>query len=310
MRKIAFSLLFFFLSFGPLVAHEKHAYKQELTALQQSPQFQAVVNNEEAPAEQQENALELEVIKFSIFERLMYKCSKALVLSQKSLPKLYSFIENICTEHNIAMPIIYISLSGGEEAAATQSLTGINIVVISSSLIDTICDNELEAVVCHEIGHLKHNHIHKTRALYSAAFAGSIFLEYFLEPTTTNQILHWSVLLLPKIIINKRFEKQADEFAYKDVGKADGLLKLFEHRNAKSNEFEDLIEKNIAEEEPTIFEKQGILGYTFYKIGKMRYRLEQLHRWICHNTPWGDHPNHEERIKTIKEYRDGRCAKS
>ena len=129
-------------------------------------------------------------------------------------------------------------------------------ILIGQKLMHEVSDEALEAIVAHEIGHIKHNHTNKLLALnlplavavgamfqclkpgflkkvplpkqFSGAEIGRFFGELFVLELKIETILFVS-LVITALIINKRFEKEADEFACKTIGNSTGFIEFFEY---------------------------------------------------------------------------------
>ena len=211
------------------------------------------------------------------------------------------------------MPTIFVTRDvtwkqGIFNACAQKLFASSGAIVIGQKLLRETTDAELEAVVAHELGHIKYNHVNK-RILLSIltiiatnTLNGCLPSEKKLSSTTSFLIK----LYLPDLIINKRFEKQADEFAYKFVGKANGTIAFHENlikRNKKyfDEDFEktyDILQKN----KPQLAILDRYLLTTRYYLASFFNKLNKTYRWIYLNTPLGAHPSSEERIQAVKDY--------
>lgn len=183
--------------------------------------------------------------------------------------------------------------------------------------------NELEAIVAHEIGHIKHNHVNKILALSLSTqllLVGSIY--YTLHKTDIIGLtdflpvervgLHYSIALLlqtinsiiTSYIINKRYEKEADLFACK-AHKADGLIKFFnqlENKNYKREQQFTNTNNLLADNYKDFKTGDYITLKTRYYIAKAGHLFGKAYKWLYYNTFWGAHPSPQERIKAAKEY--------
>ena len=184
-------------------------------------------------------------------------------------------------------------------------------------MLDT-SDTELEAIVAHEIGHIKHNHINKIIPL---SIFNYFFVDFLLRRYTTQAnlyslnpahvayreirylfITYFLSGLLTDLIINKRFEKEADEFAFK-ANKAEGIKLFFEHLLHK--------EKLQDDEFPHIYEllqeskdKVGVVDYYLllinYYLTKGEHLVNKARRWLYGNTFLGAHPSHQARVNAAR----------
>ena len=86
----------------------------------------------------------------------MYKVKP---ISRNSNPKLYGMVENLSKRSRIRMPKVMIANIPIPNAFAYGSpLTGKK-VAVTNTLLTTLEDEEVEAVIGHELGHLKHKDV-------------------------------------------------------------------------------------------------------------------------------------------------------
>lgn len=86
----------------------------------------------------------------------MYNVRK---VSRSEMPKLYSMVERLCERSNLKMPTLMIARIPIPNAFAYGSpLTG-NRIAVTTGLLNTLEDEEVEAVIGHELGHLKHRDV-------------------------------------------------------------------------------------------------------------------------------------------------------
>ena len=86
----------------------------------------------------------------------MYRVRK---VSRQERPRLYEIVERLCKRSNIKMPDIMVAHIPIPNAFAYGSpLTG-NRIAVTTELLNTLEDEEVEAVIGHELGHLKHKDV-------------------------------------------------------------------------------------------------------------------------------------------------------
>ena len=145
-----------------------------------------------------------------------------LVINEENMPQLYQYIQEICTTAKIPTPIVLVTiLPGSCNAAAIKLLINSGVVMIGRDMFIETDDEEVEAVLAHEIGHIKHDHVNKKSFLH-AGLAGLSLLSraimYHLvkdRPSWGEHPIAFNLLLgvvagnvsewLSKLIINKRF---------------------------------------------------------------------------------------------------------
>lgn len=221
--------------------HSSDVYKKELTALITKPDVKYIFDKKVDPVfaalhKDIENYKELSYVQR--IARLPFMLSDAVIVTHQTMPNLYAYIDALCKNNNIATPTIFISTRKSIfNAFAAKLFTSTGAILICQKLLMDASDSELEAIVAHEIGHIKHNHTNKTLLLTIGLFIpvgacidylcykGNWQSNWFIKAL----VVHNTTSLISSLIINKRFEKQADEFACNQAGKAPGLIEFFEH---------------------------------------------------------------------------------
>lgn len=299
--------------------NESFTYREELEALKVSRGFKTIFKDEDVlpdlRAIQQDIENYKELTQFQRFARLAIMSFDVVVVTSRTMPQLYAYVDEVCKKAEIKMPTVFLSRRKGVFNAFAQKLfMSTGAIVIGQKLIREISDQELEAIVAHEIGHIKHNHVNKALLLTIPAYIAATKFTSYLNDRFFRNPLHpladvYLTLSLTEdvrsLIINKRFEKQADEFACKVMGKAAGLAKFFERLKQKENNMEDDFIETYAAIENN--KSQLALGDTFdlklrYYITRAADKINKAYAWYYHNTPFGAHPSHDERIKAAKKY--------
>jgi Zn-dependent protease with chaperone function len=250
-------------------------------------------------------------------------------ISSIAMPTLHSYIHDLCKQHSMDMPIICITqLTKGFRASATKFGMGSGIIMIEPETFK-LSAKAFEAVMAHELGHIKHNHVNKlcllnllpcaitsyiihsylfSRHDYSSSQAiktiGALGLVYLINKTSEP---------LSRRLVSQRFEKQADEFAYKDCKKAEGVIELFEpiKREMVQNrsDTEDLLcqqttqdyERDMEDdEEYQEYKKSNFISRFFIRVfWEIEPIYYQFSWWLFYPE---SHPSHTERVKAAREY--------
>lgn len=316
-------------------ANQSGTYKQEFESLKNSDQY-AVIFNKDYSLNVRTLRTSIENAKGEIKPTTLSKMisQDGLIITPSNMPKLYSYIATLCNTHNIAIPVILITTSNEMyNAFASKIFWSKGIVVIGKELLLDVSDETLEAVLAHELGHIKHNHVNKSLAILtttliaSAVAAHYIVERYFKEnkqlalvdipflhiPLMTIKVNTEQEILLAQImafiatsfIINKKFEKEADQFACQDANKAKGLITFFEGLQQKTNDETNawITTKNILSSSKETIQKAEYnkLWYKYY-INKAAKGLSDAIIWTYYNTPFGPHPSPEARIKAAQQY--------
>jgi Zn-dependent protease with chaperone function len=312
-------------------ANNHGVYYTELKALKNAPSTKQIFD-EDAHFELSRIQCDVTIYKnltpFQRFVRSAFLSLDVIVVAPETLPKLYEYVDGICKKANIATPTVFLTRKDGFlNAAAQKLLMSTGGIVIGQKLLHDLSDDAIEAIVAHEIGHIKHNHINKllvlsvfTMILYYK-LCGSLSLDKvtILSSDTSLEIcskigslvakkyaLLTSLFLLPSLIVNKRFEKEADEFACKDNDKSNGLIEFFElilqKDQLREEEFTaiyELLQQNKSQLSFDDYYFDLIIRYYTAKAGHL---YSKARKYIYHNTFLGAHPSPESRIAAAKQY--------
>jgi hypothetical protein len=202
-----------------------------------------------------------------------------IIITDETMPALYNYVSSLSKKAKIAMPFIFISLKNF--STFSRKILGFrSSIVIGQQLLHDVSDEELEALVAQQIGHIKYYHTNKTAMVNGAALVG------FVIPA------------LSSLLVSKRFAKEADMFASKVAGKANGLIKFYERLEAKDQlrmaEYDE-VSKMLMENAANI----PMLSYLILKIGYYMAETERCVEKIYNNFAY---PSHQERIDAAKKY--------
>ncbi|MFW5618487.1 MAG: M48 family metalloprotease, partial [Campylobacter hyointestinalis] len=111
---------------------------------------------------------------FSYFysDKLILKHFNAMPVSQNS--QIYLLVKELTSRANLPMPKVYIIDDNAPNAFATGRNHENAAVALTSGLINLMNENEIKAVVAHELGHIKHYDI--LTGSIAAVFAGALSL--------------------------------------------------------------------------------------------------------------------------------------
>lgn len=249
--------------------------------------------------------------------RFMFLSMDSVAVTPASMPKLYGYVASLCEKQGIEMPTVFITkdkwLFNAMAAKLFMSSGGI---LIGQDLLNEVTDQELEAVVAHEIGHIVHNHINKMLAtsIVSSAAAGALMSGALIYkfPTVSGKnvisLFPASLVvgdIISSLIRGKRYERQADQFAYAKVGKGGGLIKFFERLQRKeqkaADDFDITSDVLSSARASLTFNDYLNLNLRYY-IAKTGYKINSAFRWFYYHTPFGPHPSPESRIRDAREY--------
>lgn len=89
-------------------------------------------------------------------DRIAYLATNAVAVEREKYPTLYDSVERLARQADLSTPPIAVIPS--EEPNALSAGTGDRTVVcLTTGLVDTLDSDELEAVLAHELAHLKNN---------------------------------------------------------------------------------------------------------------------------------------------------------
>ena len=126
------------------------------------------------------------------FEQLRYgmNMATAIRLSPTQLPELYNHLPPICEKLGIAEPEFYLQMDPGPNAW-TFGDTKI-FITITSGLVELLNDEELDAVIAHECGHILCRHVlYHSIAQYILSGADALGVLGSLTVPIQYAILYW-----------------------------------------------------------------------------------------------------------------------
>lgn len=297
-----------------------YTYQEELKKFKESPEY-TLIFDEDANQIARDINRDIENFKeLPLLSRLarIFILTDSVVVTPATMPMLYDYIDWTCKEAGIDTPPIFISIEKRFfNAVAMKLFASTGAILIGQKMITETDDEELEAIIAHEIGHIKYNHSNKALAIFAPSLIVSGIAAYLLYnaaapkyqfalPNALIQINVASFALsvagvITSCIINKRFEKDADRFAC-ELGKAEGFIASIKHFIEKDKkydmEMDDVLVKLEDNKERLDTGDYNSLKYSFY-IDKY---LIKWFKWLYYKTPVGAHPSHEERLAAAQEY--------
>ena len=99
------------------------------------------------------------IIQWYVSPSLLAYAAKLKYVSKQEQPKLYSMVSELAEQAKVPMPRIAISPSREPNAFVFGRTRKSATLVVHQGLLSTVNDEELRAVLAHEIGHLKHNDV-------------------------------------------------------------------------------------------------------------------------------------------------------
>jgi heat shock protein HtpX len=94
-------------------------------------------------------------IAYLSYQAIIDAATGARKVERSQEPKLYNLLENLCISRGITMPALRIMETEGLNAFATGLHKGQYSITVTRGLMNTLNDEELEAVLAHELTHIQ-----------------------------------------------------------------------------------------------------------------------------------------------------------
>ena len=198
-------------------------------------------------------------------------------LSDKSIIEV---VNSLSKKTSFSVSNIYVMDGSKRSAHSNAYFTGFHKskrIVFFDTLLSMLTPNEIEAVLAHEIGHYKKNHILKSMLMslvfsflafyfmYNITLIDSFFYELNINPSSPGQLIIFFSLILPSVLfflnpffssLSRKNEFEADNYA-KDFSNKDDLissLKKLYKENLTILKTSPLY-SSIYNSHPTVFER-------------------------------------------------------
>ena len=94
-------------------------------------------------------------IAYAFYQTIIDAATGAKKVERKEEPKLYNLLENLCISRGITMPALRIMETDALNAFATGLHKGQYSITVTRGLMTALNDEELEAVLAHELTHIR-----------------------------------------------------------------------------------------------------------------------------------------------------------
>jgi heat shock protein HtpX len=95
------------------------------------------------------------IVAYFVHQSLISRATGAKGVSRTEAPRLYNVLENLCISRGLPMPALQIIDTPALNAYASGLREGQYFVAVTRGLLDTLRDDELEAVLAHELTHIR-----------------------------------------------------------------------------------------------------------------------------------------------------------
>jgi heat shock protein HtpX len=94
-------------------------------------------------------------IAYFTHQSLIRLATGAKGVSRTEAPRVYNLLENLCISRGLAVPTLQIMETPALNAYAAGLREGQYVIAVTRGLVDTLSDDELEAVLAHELTHIR-----------------------------------------------------------------------------------------------------------------------------------------------------------
>jgi len=121
------------------------------------------------------------ILQYFISGKLVVAMTGAKEIEKRDNPRFYRIVENLAITTGMQTPKVYIIDDPAPNAFATGRDPKHAIVAATSGLIDIMDDNELEAVMAHEMGHVQNYDIRVSMIVFGLVSAIGLLSDIFLR---------------------------------------------------------------------------------------------------------------------------------
>ncbi|MBX9747141.1 MAG: M48 family metallopeptidase, partial [Hyphomonadaceae bacterium] len=94
-------------------------------------------------------------IAYAFYQNMIDAATGAKKVERTQEPKLYNLLENLCISRGVTMPALRIMETDALNAFATGLHKGQYSITVTRGLMNTLSDEEIEAVLAHELTHIR-----------------------------------------------------------------------------------------------------------------------------------------------------------
>lgn len=121
------------------------------------------------------------LIQYFIAARMALAMNGAREIKKADNPRLYRIVENLSITEGVPMPKVYVVEDNAPNAFATGRDPGHAHVAATTGLLNIMEDRELEAVMAHELGHVRNYDIRVMMIVFGLVSAIGLIADMFLR---------------------------------------------------------------------------------------------------------------------------------
>lgn len=175
-------------------------------------------------------------VSYFFSDRIVLASYRAQLVDPAQAPELCAIVANLAQRAGLPMPRVAIIPDGTPNAFATGRDPDHAVVAVTEGILDTLSRHELEAVLAHEMGHIKHRDI--LIGSLCAVLAQAIMLlsrmAFFVRPRNDREggnplagllvmIVGPIAAMMLQMAVSRSREYQADDYSAHITGRPDQL---------------------------------------------------------------------------------------
>ena len=121
------------------------------------------------------------LISYFTASKVALKVNRAKPITKEDLPKVYKIVEELIQEADIPMPKLYIVQDSAANAFATGRSPKKAHIAVTSGILEVLDDDELKAVLAHEISHVKNYDIRLMMIVFACVTSLNLILDFMLR---------------------------------------------------------------------------------------------------------------------------------
>lgn len=145
------------------------------------------------------------LIQYFAASKLAVMATGAHEIRKKDNPRLYRIVENLSITNGMTMPKVYVIDDPAPNAFATGRNPKHAVVAATTGLMDIMNDRELEAVMAHEMGHVKNYDIRVSMIAFGLVSAigilSDIAMHMFFFGDNRDRNIHPAVMVVGIVLI-------------------------------------------------------------------------------------------------------------